>query len=192
MKKGKFIVITGLDGAGTTSLGEYLSKSDPNGYFIHTPNGIYSDVRELFTKYVREKSPAGHFNFYLSSVISASYEIEKMLETHNVYCVRYLIDTVVSHRVAGLDVKLEYDLGYYKIVEPDLTLFVDIEESIRQSRISSRGKSELDKVLDDSNVKNKFLQEFYQLSNCFVKVNNNSSFDEMCKNVKRIVSEYIS
>ncbi len=93
----------------------------------------------------------------MSEKIKKSYDYKNK----NVYCVRYLIDTVVSHQVAGLDVNLDY--SKYNILKPDLTIFVSANEEIRERRISERGKSILDKILDDTRTRDSFLEKFDKL-----------------------------
>jgi thymidylate kinase len=178
----KLIVITGLDGSGTSSIAEEISKKDPSSHLIKTPNSPFDQYRKLIDEKVRNQSQAAHYFFYLSSVIFASTEIETLLETGNVYCVRYLIDTVVSHRVAGLNVDLDYESDLYSIHRPDLTLFVKINEKTRQNRITNRGKGLLDRVLDDDSVRLKFHQEFNRFSNHFVEIDNSLSIQTTLKN----------
>ncbi len=189
MSKGKFIVITGLDGSGTTSLGQKLANEDPIGYYLQTPHQIYSEVKDLFTDNIREQFPVAHLYFYLSAVIAASYEIKEKLKTNNVYCVRYLIDTVVSHRVAGIDIDLNYDLGYYQITKPDVTIFIDIDEDVRQERILLRGKSKLDKLLDDEIIRKKFLKEFAELSEHYVQISNGNTLEELYFNAQKALAK---
>ncbi|HDN9008297.1 TPA: AAA family ATPase [Aeromonas veronii] len=174
---GKFIVITGLDGSGTTSIAKALAEQDPVGLYMQTPNGAYSQTREMFDGAFRIAHPEAHYLFYLSAVVAASDEIKEHLKTHNVYCVRYLIDTVVSHRVAGVDIQLNYDLGFTTIAVPDITIFIGLSEELRQQRISSRGKSELDKVLDTYNTRTAFLREFNQVCPDMLYVDNNTTVD---------------
>jgi thymidylate kinase len=169
---GKLIIITGLDGSGTSSLAEQLSLKDPGSYLMRTPSAPFDICRELIDAQVRDESQAAHYLFYLSSVIFASKQIEELLKTGNVYCVRYLIDTVVSHRVAGLNVDLNYEGDFYSIRRPDLTLFLSINEQSRQNRITSRGKGLLDRILDDDTTRKKFHDEFNRLSDQFVVVDN--------------------
>lgn len=157
---GKLIVITGLDGSGTTSLAEALSTLDPGSSVFKTPSPPYDDMRNVIDQQVREESQAAHYLFYLSSLVFASTQIEKLLEKGNVYCVRYLIDTVVSHRAAGLDVELEYSNKLYSIRKPDLTIMLKVDESLRQDRITRRGKGHLDKLLDDDTLRARFIFEF--------------------------------
>lgn len=154
-----FIVITGLDGSGTSTVAELLHTMDKNSIVTRTPSLEYSN-REQVDNSVRKVSQMAHYLYYLSSVVYESDRIksEDNYKEKNVYCVRYLIDTVVSHSVAGLDVKLDYET--YDILKPDLTIFVKLNEETRQKRITERGKSILDKVLDDSKKREQFNKKF--------------------------------
>lgn len=182
-----FIVITGLDGSGTSSVAELLHSMDKNSIITRTPSFEYSN-REQVDDSVREVSQMAHYLYYLSSVVYESDKIksEGNYKENNVYCVRYLIDTVVSHSVAGLDVKLDYET--YDILKPDLTIFVKLNEEIRQKRITERGKSILDKVLDDSKKREQFNKKFdyfLSLENGPIIVFNNDSTD-IQKSVKEL------
>lgn len=172
---GKLIVITGLDGSGTSSLAEHLCSRDAKGILFKTPDGPFGETRELFDIEVREYSQSAHYLFYLASVAFASDRIKAHLHTHNVYCVRYLIDTVVSHRVAGMNVELEYQGNGYAIRKPDVTIFVNIDEPIRQKRITLRGKSTLDKVLDNATIRDRFLAEFQRFADQYHLIDNSSN-----------------
>jgi dTMP kinase len=182
-----FIVITGLDGSGTSSVAELLHSMDKNSIITRTPSFEYSN-REQVDNSVREVSQMAHYLYYLSSVVYESDKIKREgnYKENNVYCVRYLIDTVVSHSVAGLDVKLNYET--YDILKPDLTIFVKLNEEIRQKRITERGKSILDKVLDDSKKREQFNKKFdyfLSLENGPIIVFNNNSTD-IQKSVKEL------
>lgn len=182
-----FIVITGLDGSGTSSVAELLHSMDKNSIITRTPSFEYSN-REQVDNSVREVSQMAHYLYYLSSVVYESDKIKSNgnYKENNVYCVRYLIDTVVSHSVAGLDVKLDYET--YDILKPDLTIFVKLNEEIRQKRITERGKSILDKVLDDSKKREQFNKKFdyfLSLENGPIIVFNNDSTD-IQKSVKEL------
>lgn len=182
-----FIVITGLDGSGTSTVAELLHKFDKNSTITRTPS-LECSNRDNIDNSVREVSQMAHYLYYLSSVVYESDKIKKegKYKESNVYCVRYLIDTVVSHSVAGLDVKLDYET--YDILKPDLTIFVKLNEEIRQKRITERGKSILDKVLDDSKKREQFNKKFnYFLgleSGPTIVFNNDST--DVQKNVKKL------
>jgi len=168
----KLIVITGLDGTGTSSLAEALCARDPGSRVFKTPGAPFENFRAAVDEQVRALSQPAHYLFYLSSVVFASTQIEKLLEHGNVYCVRYLIDTVVSHRAAGLDVGLDYDTQLYSVRKPDLTFMMQTAEEARQERISARGKGFLDKLLDDDALRNAFRREFEHLSHHYFTVPN--------------------
>lgn len=177
------IVITGLDGSGTSTVAEKLHKMDAGSYLFHTPSEVYSD-RHSIDQDVRNISPIAHYLYYLSSVAYLSDYIKRNIDyhNHNIYCVRYLIDTVVSHRVSGLEVDLDYKK--YDILEPEITIFVELDEHVRQERITNRGKSELDKVLDDQNIRECFLQEFSSFSdNMILFDNGKKNMEERLKNL---------
>lgn len=154
-----FIVITGLDGSGTSTIAEKLHEIDKNSILVRTPSIEFAN-REKIDEIVRERSPMAHYLYYLSSVVYISDFIKNNVnyKDNNVYCVRYLVDIVVSHQVAGLDVKLDYE--NYGIIKPDLTIFIGLDEQVRQERITRRRKSILDKVLDDDEKRNEFLKRF--------------------------------
>jgi thymidylate kinase len=171
---GKLIVITGLDGSGTSTLAAALYALDAGSHLMRTPMAPFDQARQLIDEHVREDSQAAHYLFYLSSVVHASARIEKLLETGNVYCVRYLIDSVISHRAAGLNVELEYETSFYAVRKPDITLCLTINEEVRQSRITTRGKGLLDKILDDDEHRKRFEREFDRLSDHFVMIDNSN------------------
>ena len=160
---------------------------DKNSFVTRTPSFEYSN-REQIDDTVREVSQMAHYLYYLSSVVYESNKIKSNgnYKENNVYCVRYLIDTVVSHSVAGLNVKLDYET--YDILKPDLTILVKLNEETRQRRITERGKSILDKVLDDHKKREEFNRKFdYFLSseNGPTIVFNNDSTDVQ-KSVKEL------
>lgn len=140
------------------------------------------------------KKAVANMLYYLSSDVYMSDYIRNNLDykNKNIYLVRYLIDTVVSNRVAGIDMKMDYTIYGNELLVPDLTLFVYTDEQTRQSRITSRGKTELDAVLDDDEKRQMFLTEFKQcLPENTIYVNNSSSdlketINKIYQNIKNI------
>ena len=158
------IVITGLDGSGTSSLAKKLNELDKNSHIIKTPGIEFTD-RENIDKIISPVSPTAHMLYYLASTVYASDYIKKNwnYKKENIYIIRYLIDTVVSNRAAGIDMNLNYNIYGNELLVPDLTIFIGIDENQRQKRISNRGNSTLDYVLDNDEKRNIFLQEFENL-----------------------------
>jgi len=185
----KLIVLTGLDGSGTTSVARKLSEADTGSTILSGINEPYTSCREAIDRAIRDKCPMAHYLFYLSAIIHASSLAEEALKSGNVYCVRYLIDTVVSHRVAGLDVRLEYETGLYRILKPDFTVFLHIEEGLRQERITGRGKGFLDKTLDNESFRTKFLKEFEFLAGHFYRIDvDGKSVLELTREIRALAS----
>ena len=172
------IVITGLDGSGTSTIAKKLKELDKTAHILKTPSTEYK-CRDLVDEKVKDVSPVGHMLYYLSSNVYMSDYIRKNfnIENENVYVIRYLIDTVVSNRVAGVPIELDYNIYGNNILKPDLTLFVSVDEEKRQKRITERGKSILDKVLDDDITREKFIKEFEKNLDheTTIYVDNNSS-----------------
>lgn len=159
-----FIVITGLDGSGTSTIAKKIHELDEESILLKTPSPEYYN-REIVDTVIRKDSITAHFLYYLSSTVYMSDYIKNNLDykNNNIYCVRYLIDTVVSNRVAGVDVSLDYNIYGNHLLIPDVTLFVFSDENLRQKRITLRGKSVLDKILDNDLTRQKFLDEFQHL-----------------------------
>lgn len=163
-----FVVFTGLDGMGTSTIGNLVSKLDEGSILTRTPNDkVFTDRHDVDAA-LKGVSPFGHMLYYLSSVVAESDRLEKLYDpksdnSTNIYMVRYLIDTVVSNRAAGINVPFEYNVFGHNILVPDLTVFVGGSEDIRQERISARGKDNLDKVLDDYFKRVAFYKEYVKL-----------------------------
>lgn len=158
------IVITGLDGSGTSSIAKKLHETNPDSYLFRTPSVEFTDRGNIDTV-VRKESSTAHMLYYLSSVVYISDYIKKHCDykNKNVYVLRYLIDTVVSNRAAGIPIKLDYTVYGNDLLQPDLTIFVELEEEERERRISYRGKDVLDEVLDNEKKREGFLQEYENL-----------------------------
>lgn len=156
-----FIVFTGLDGTGTSTIAEKLLERDKGAVLLKTPSAEYAE-RNIIDDKVRKYSPLGHMLYYLSSTVYMSDYIKANFDykKKNVYCVRYFIDTYVSNKVAGLPIEYNYNIMGNELLKPDLTVVIGVDEKIREKRITKRGKSKLDKVLDDADKRNAFLSEF--------------------------------
>lgn len=187
------IVITGLDGSGTSTIANELSKLDEGSIVLKTPSPEYAD-RDKIDTLVRKDSITAHFLYYLSSTVYMSDYIKNNLDykNKNVYCVRYLIDTIVSNRVAGLNIDLDYNIYGNELLKPDLTLFVNVDEDLRQTRITARGKSELDKVLDDDKKRKLFREEFQKLlpNETLIIDNNNENIEATVETAYNFIKEY--
>jgi len=171
--RGQFIVVTGLDGSGKDYVAEHLQRIDPGSVIIKTPTEPFVPARFGIDGFALEV-PAAHYYFYLASVIHASSLAEKALIKGNVYCVRYLLDTVVHHRAIGLSVELQYTTPISQILRPTFTFFLNVEdELVRQRRLSNREKLTVGDVLvNQSAYRSALLREYEHYASEFIVIDN--------------------
>ena len=188
-----FIVITGLDGSGTSSIAKKIHEVDKDSYLFRTPSAEYSD-RVSIDENLRGVSSVAHMLYYLSSNVYISDYIKQNCDykNRNVYVVRYLIDTVVSNRVAGIPLDLDYNIYGNSLLVPDLTIFINLDEEIRQKRLADRGKDSLDRVLDSEINRSLFLEEFNKLLDPekTLYINNEDSIDNVASGAYQKVRKY--
>jgi len=188
-----FIVVTGLDGSGTSSIAKKLHEVDKNSYLFRTPSIEYGD-RASIDENVRGVSSVAHMLYYLSSNVYMSDYIRQNCDykNQNVYLVRYLIDTVVSNRVAGIPLDLDYNIYGDSLLVPDLTIFINLDEETRQRRLMDRGKDSLDRVLDSEINRSLFLEEFNRLLDPekTLYINNEESIDKVVDSAYQKVRKY--
>lgn len=169
---GKFIVLTGLDGCGTTTVAERLHELDLSSTLLKSPPFPFSSNRHTIDEKVFHASPESHYHFYLAANIYLSTVVEKTLQQQqgNIYCQRFFIDTVVSHRAKGVDAQYEYETSTYSIRKPDYIFYLDVSEEERQLRLNERGRGFLDEQLTDETLYNNMVQEFQALEEHFIRI----------------------
>ena len=182
---GKLVVITGLDGSGTSTVGDQLHFEDPGSSLLKSPPYPFSSNRHDIDEKLFHQSPTAHYLYYLASNVSLSEVInEKMAECdNNIYCIRHFIDTVVSHRAKGVDVKYEYETDLYSIRKPDYIFYLDVEEGERQMRLDIRGRGFLDNQLNDEALLMRFIEEFNALESEFIRIQTTN------RELKEIIAE---
>lgn len=128
----RFIVLEGISGSGKTEIGGRLSRQISALYYT-TPPSMFQKVREEAD---RTLSLESRYLFYLSSVVQASWEISKIIETQGVVCDKYIWSTICYHTVYGLDVQLPL-LSTYR--QPDHVFLIVCDEEKRLHRLRNRG-----------------------------------------------------
>jgi thymidylate kinase len=167
----RLIVITGLDGTGTSTAGELLAAR-LGALLIHTPAEPFRQVRGPIDLGPRDECPSAHYLFYLASMVHADATlIRPALERGDVVCVRHLVDTVVSHRAAGLPVELDYETPLFALRRPDRIFLLTVEEAVRRQRMAGRSRCDhLDRALENEGLRGRFLEEFARLSRMLTRV----------------------
>jgi len=129
----QFIVLEGISGSGKTELGKLLAQQIFGQYYTTPPEAFCISRKEIDENATLE----ARFWFYLASVVQASCEIDKILETQNVVCDKYILSTICYHRAMGLDVKIPKGVTS---LNPDHTFLVYCDNDVRLKRLrASRG-----------------------------------------------------
>lgn len=187
---GKLVVLTGLDGCGSTTVAEQLHFEDAGSSLVKSPPFPFSTNRHDIDEKVYHASPAAHYLYYLASNVYLTEIInEKMAATDgNVYCERYFIDTVVSHRAKGVNASYEHETELYSIRKPDYIFYLDVEETERQQRLNARGRGFLDDQLNDEALRQRFLEEFDALDAEFIRIKTtNRDLEEIVKEIQSYI-----
>ena len=169
---GKLVVITGLDGCGTSTVGDQLHFDDPGSSLLKSPPYPFSSNRHDIDEKLFHQSPTAHYLYYLASNVQLTNVINEKMAEHNgnIYCIRHFIDTVVSHRAKGVDAKYEYETELYSIRKPDYIFYLEVEEGERQMRLDARGRGFLDDQLNDEALRQRFVEEFNALESEFIRI----------------------
>lgn len=186
--KGRLLVITGLDGSGITTVSKKLSELLPDSLLIETPQEPFRSFRSIVDSL---PSVEAKYFFYMSANAYASRVASiAMNDGRDVIMGRYLIDTVVSNRVAGLNVSLEYRTSAFDLVRPDYTFFLKVREDTRIQRIEGRGypESDLDLKLRDVEIRRRFLEEFDKLRSEFILIDNEGELGDTCRKILEMIS----
>ncbi len=134
--RGRLIVFEGLDGVGKTTLSERFALR-LGAVWRSTPGAAFGDCREQLDR-AFAADPIGAQLLYAASVSRASVEARGLLEAgHDVVMDRYWLSTLAYAPLRGAFV----DLGAVEagLLPADVTVFVDLDEELRRSRLVSRG-----------------------------------------------------
>lgn len=187
---GKLVVITGLDGSGTSTVGDQLHFEDPGSSLLKSPPYPFSSNRHDIDEKLFHQSPTAHYLYYLASNVLLTEVINEKMAEHdnNIYCIRHFIDTVVSHRAKGVDVKYEYETDLYSIRKPDYIFYLDVEEGERQLRLDTRGRGYLDDQLNDEALRLRFEEEFHALESEIIRIQTtNRALEEIIAEIQSYI-----
>jgi len=203
MKRGKFIVIEGIDGSGKgtvlKSLSQYLYDRDKNNHLFLTREPYITqyatEVRQLLKTISEPRQHAEQFaELFVKDRRAHAIIIEHLLnEGIQVISDRYKHSTLVFQQTQGLSLAYLIDL-HRGLIIPDITIIIDVPAEIAMERIN------LDKVRSHKEVFEqigflKLLRENYlfltkQLPNeHIVIVDGNQSQEQVLQAVKMEVDK---
>jgi dTMP kinase len=136
---GRFIVVEGADGAGTTTQSEKLAE-ELDAFWTHEPaeNRIGQKVDELISTDGYDPETIA-LAFAADRMVHLEEEIIPRLEKGvTVICDRYYHSSLVYQPVMGAEKEWVRDLNR-DALRPDLTLVIDVSADIGMERIDERG-----------------------------------------------------
>lgn len=173
MKKGKFIVIEGLDGCGKSTISNVLQKVH-NAVLL---NALPNKIKPWLGKIGDTQIPEATFSYFTLCNLLKSQEIHNILEAgNNVILDRYVYTTYVYHQeIITENFPLEIKAFYNNLVQPDLVIFLDVPQKVRKERINLRN-GELqwygDAISIKTDLTNKYFKLFSELGTNVFKVDN--------------------
>ncbi|MCQ2079182.1 MAG: dTMP kinase [archaeon] len=142
--KGKFIVLEGIDGSGKTTLAHAIAEA------VGGADLTFEPTRGAIGSALREGSfgdipPAAEALLFAADRAIHTEEIRKTLDTGRwVICDRYLGSTVAYQSASlgeGADWDWLLDMQSKSVIEPDLTILLDIDPEISLKRVAVRGEA---------------------------------------------------
>jgi thymidylate kinase len=140
--RGRLIIVEGLDGTGKTTLSQGLAQA-LGAQWLTTPGHALRQVRNEVDAAYRAHPLAAQL-FYASSVVAAGEQAEALCRKGvSVVIDRYWLSTLVYAQVRRRHLALS---DVEACLPPaDVTLLVELEETVRTQRLLQRGASVLDR-----------------------------------------------
>lgn len=138
-----FIVVEGIDGCGKTTLVTLLAEH-LGVNLLKCPPEELGNVRGLF-----DEDDVAHKLFYAASNKLVSAKVAELMASGvSVVCDRFWLSTKVYSSVRKSDIGL--DDFERCLVQPDFTIYLHLDETIRQQRMTRRGAMD---AIDERSVK---------------------------------------
>lgn len=203
IKKGKFIVVDGIDGCGKGTqsklLAEYFFNCDKRNHIFLTRepynSQFYMEIRRLLKKSANPKKNAERMAelFIQDRKIHAEI-IKKMLNSGiHVICDRYKYSTFAYQQTQGISLA-KLIKKHEKILIPDLVVIIDIPIKIALKRIAKDANRKHREVFEQKRFQEKLRQNFLALPDILpreniVIVDGNQSVKEVMKKIKKEVDK---
>lgn len=151
-KKGKLIVIEGIDGCGKSTHAKLLVESlQSKGLeVLHTKEPSRGKIGLLLRDYLKQDAPplVDTMLFIADRAEHVEQEIKPALKTGKVViCERYFYSTIAYQAAQGLDTKWLFNLNAFA-PKPDMVILLDLRPDIAVKRTTSEEKFENQEFLE--------------------------------------------
>jgi dTMP kinase len=183
-KKGRFIVLEGVDAVGKTKTTKLLAEKMGASIF-KSPSEPYASLTHLVND---DKSPLVRYLFYTLATENDNLKIKEMLDNgQDIICDRYFYSTYAYHKTMGLDIELDTT----HILIPDFAFLLTAPKEVRQQRLEKRKQKDLNYSIRPLEEKTEF-QEMVQ--DCFRTLVLEEIDTELnsCEEVVEIIHQKIS
>ena len=171
-KKGKFIVIEGIDGAGTESISKYLisylRKKNRRCVRLSYPD-YNGPIGRLIHRYLHEKYDfpvSMQFLLYFSDFVKDIDKISRLKKEGNIVISdRYFTSTLAYQGVRGFPLRKSLKLAeIFRVPKPDLVIYLEIPPAL-----SIKRKHQEKKILDRNEKNKQLLFEVGKFYNQLIK-----------------------
>lgn len=203
MKRGLFIVLEGIDGSGTTTqtnLLYYYIKNLPNHQNIIQTHEPWEN-KEIQRMLKKDKNPYSNAEKITELYINNRENHQRELIKPSlgiggiVLCDRYHLSTFAYQGVQGISVnEIKRMHNTKEIINPDLTLFLDINLKTAKKRISKREK-QLEKFERKKRFTKKLIKKYNNLVDIaqenenflgrIIRINGNQSVMKVAKDIQK-------
>lgn len=196
-KRGRYIVIEGVDGSGKTTQFEQVVKL-LNATGVREPGGplVSEKLRDIIKDKSMPRDPLTNVWLFMAAraeLISAVVR-PAIASGKTIVSDRNWLSTVAYQSAEGADTNNIYTLAKLATAEffqPDLLIFIDVTNNTRLERTQSRGGHEKD-YFDGlgeeyfTKVRNAYLEHLKQIKNSII-IDGNRSISEVGANIARAI-----
>jgi len=197
MKRGKFIVFEGIDGAGLTTQANLLEKAlKKAGYKVvltkEPTNGL---IGGLIRACLKNEWKTSLLSLQLLFAADRAHHLEKEIlpalkKGKIVICDRYLLSTIAYGMISLEKEWLKFINS--KFLQPDLTILLDlsVEVSLKRIKLSRFGAELFEKKEELRKVRKNYLKLAKEFPNVYV-IDASRSIEEVHEEVKKLVNRVL-
>ena len=145
-----FIVFEGIDGSGKSSVISRLKDHlESKGRKVKVTAEPTDGPVGRFVSVTDDLSPEAEALLFTADRSMHTEQVKKWMdEGYDVLCDRYFASTLAYQSAAGMDIGWLRSINSKAIIEPDVTILMDIDPEVSLKRVSQRGEMSRFEKLD--------------------------------------------